>query len=207
MKLHLLQGSPNCRKVMATANFLSLDVEMRFMELSSGETKSAEFLALNPNGLTPTLEHADFTLWESNAVMEYLADSAEENTLYPKNFRIRADISRWQFWEVAHYGRALGDILWEKFAKKVFLGEESNPVALADALNRFHQYAPILEQHLSGRDFLVGDSVTLADFSLACHAGYLGRSEVPLEEYPAISSWYSRLDEIPAWFESAPAAA
>lgn len=204
MKLHLLQGSPNCRKTMATAYFLSSEVEMKFMELSSGETKSPAFLAINPNGLTPTLEHGDFKLWESDAVMQYLADCGEENNLYPKNAQVRADINRWQFWGSAHYGRAVGNVLWEKFARKMFLGEETDPVALEDALVRFHQYAPVLEKHLSERNFLVGNSVTLADFSLACHAAYVHIAELPLENYPSISSWYKRLDDIPAWLESAP---
>ena len=98
MKLHLLQGSPNCRKTMATAYHLSSDVEMHFMELTSGETKSAEFLAINPNGLTPTLEDGDFKLWESEAVMQYLADCGGGNTLHPRDPKTRADISRWRFW-------------------------------------------------------------------------------------------------------------
>ena len=204
MILHVLQGSPNCRKTMATAYYLSRDVEMHYMELTSGETKSAEFLAINPNGLTPTLEDNDFKLWESEAVMQYLADSGDENTLYPRDAKVRADIDRWRFWGVAHYGRAVGDILWEKFARKVFMGEETDPIALENALGRFHTYAPILEKHLAGKKYLVGDAVTIADFSLACHAAYLQLSEVPMKEYPSINAWYDRLNGIPAWVDSAP---
>lgn len=174
MKLHLLDRSPNCRKVLATINQLNLDIDCQPLDLFSGETKSDAFMAINPFGKTPTLVDGDFILWESNAITQYLADKSSDNQLLPSDAKSRANITRWQFWEACHYGRAVGDILWEKFAKEVFSGEKTDEEALADALNRFHQCAPILEQQLEKNDFVCGDKVSLADFSLACHAAFFG---------------------------------
>lgn len=204
MKLYLLRNSPNCRKVLATMNYLSLDIELIPFDLSKGETKEPAFLAVNPNGKTPTLDDNGFILWESNAISQYLSDSATDNSLLPKNKKARADITRWQFWETNHYGRAVGDILWERFAKELFTGETTDPEILEDALNRFQEYAPILEQQLKQHSFVTGETVTLADFSLACHAGFVELGGLPIADYPNIVQWYQRMDDVPGWRESAP---
>ena len=204
MKLHIFRNSPNCRKVLATINYLKLDVELILYELSDGEYKSEPFLAMNPNGKTPTLDDNGFTLWESNAINQYLSDSANDHSLLPQDYQARANVTRWQFWECNHYGRAVGDILWERFAKEMFTGEAADPAALDDALQRFHAYASILEQQLANHDFVVGNTVTLADFSMACHAGFIEMAGVPLDDYPNITQWYKRMDSVPGWTDSGP---
>lgn len=204
MKLHIFRNSPNCRKALATINYLKLDVELVLYELSEGQYKSDAFLSMNPNGKTPTLDDNGFTLWESNAITQYLSDSATDHSLLPQDKQSRANITRWQFWESNHYGRAVGDILWERFAKELFTGEPADPADLEDALQRFHTYAPILNQQLAAQAFVAGNSVTLADFSMACHAGFIEMAGVPINEYPQIVGWYQRLNEVSGWIESAP---
>ncbi len=204
MKLYILRNSPNCRKVLATANYLNADVEYVYFELDKGQTQTPEFLAINPNGKTPTLEDNGFVVWESNAVIQYLSDKQGDNNLYPQDIKQRTNINRWLFWEANNYGPAVGDILWESFAKEMFMGEPGSPEALHDALSRFHQQAPILDKQLSQTDYVAGDEVSLADFALACHAGFISMAQVPVEEYPALAAWYQRLNTLPAWKESAP---
>lgn len=204
MKLYLFRNSPNCRKVLATIYQLKLDVELIEFTLEEGRQKTADYLSMNPNGKTPVLDDDGFILWESNAINQYLAGKADSNTLLPDDHQRRADIIRWQFWETNHYGRAVGDILWEQFAKALFTGEASDPDALNDALNRFHQCAPILEQQLNKHPFITGDTVSLADFSTACHSGFLEMAKVPVADYPNIAQWYQRMDDVPGWSESAP---
>ena len=120
MKLYTLPGSPNCRKVIAVIHQLGLDVDIQQLQPTSDDLEKPEYLALNPNGMTPTLKDGDFTLWESNAIMQYLASSAADNDLFSNDPKIRTDITRWHIWEQAHFGKAMGTLLWENFAKPVF---------------------------------------------------------------------------------------
>jgi len=86
MKLYAIVGSPNSRKVLSVINHLQIDVEVEYLDLSQGDHKTPSYVALNPNGMVPTLVDGDLKLWESNAIIQYLADKAGDDVLFPKNF-------------------------------------------------------------------------------------------------------------------------
>lgn len=144
-----------------------------------------------------------FTLWESNAIMQYLA-SRKTNTLWPEDPRTRADIARWQFWQVAHWHQGCGGFLWENLVKKLLLGVEPDPVALQQAEEAFHREAPVLDGHLANRQYLVNDVLTLADFSVGSYLHYAVSAALPPERYRNIRAWYARIETLPAWQETAP---
>lgn len=206
MKLHIFAASPNCRKATALINHLEIDVELNELNLTTGEHKSAEILGLNPNGSVPILEDGDFSLWESNAILQYLAEHHAvehgENDIYPSDIKKRAAINQWLYWQTAHYGAAISTIAWENFAKPLFGLGDADQALVADGLARFHKYAPILEARLTDHDFVTGDTLTIADFAMANTATVNGPGKVPVGDYPAISAWYKRLDTIPAWQKS-----
>ena len=85
MILHTVAGSPNGRKVLATLSHLGLEVEIRHWNLFTGELRTPEYLAINTNAKAPTLVDGDFRLWESAAIMQYLAEKAGETPLFPRN--------------------------------------------------------------------------------------------------------------------------
>lgn len=201
MKLHVIPGSPNCRKIIAIISHLNLELDQNVLDIQTGEHKSAAMLALNPNGMTPILEDGDFVLWESNAIAQYLATAT---TLYPEDARVRADISRWQFWESTHYGKAAGDLVWENFAKQHFGVGNPDAGVVDAALTRYRSFADILDKHLDDRDFMVGELPSIADFCLASHAAYLEPAQIPYREFPNVAAWYDRLDELDAWRAAAP---
>ncbi len=87
-------GSPNSRNVEAVINHTGLPVERKYLGFFDGDLKTPEYLALNPNGKVPSLTDGDFVLWESNAIMQYLADKAGDAALFPKDLRQRADVVR-----------------------------------------------------------------------------------------------------------------
>ena len=94
MKLYGFPASPNTWKVRALASYLKTPLELELVDLSKGVQRSPTYLAINPTGRTPTLIDGDFSLWESNAIMQYIADKSA-NTLWPKDAHIRTDIARW----------------------------------------------------------------------------------------------------------------
>src|SRR5581483_10930017 len=93
MKLYGFPPSPNTWKVRACAAHLGIPLEFELVDLSRGEQRQPAYLALNPTGRTPTLADGDFTLWESNAILQYIA-SRTSNSLWPNDDRVRADVTR-----------------------------------------------------------------------------------------------------------------
>ncbi len=198
MKLHIVPGSPNCRKVQAVAHELQSPVEYVMVDFDSGGHKAPEYLALNPNGLVPTLVDGDLRLWESNAIAQYLADRHGQTALWPEDPARRADVSRWQSWELAHFGRHLATALVERIFKPLMGGTPDEAVA-TEALTAWAPTAAILDAHLAGQPFVAGEHHTLADFCLACQLPLATLGRIDLSPYPNMRAWLDRLDALPAW--------
>lgn len=204
MKLHHFPASPNCRKVLAAVAYLKRsDIELSFVSLPEGANKAATFLAIHPGGLVPALEDGDFRLWESNAILQYLAESSD-NQLWSDQPKERADIARWMSWQLAHWGPGVNILTYENFAKQLFGHGPADTEEVERGYVEFHRVAPILEAHLSAKKFLVGERFTLADIAVGSMLTYTGPAQHPLEEYPNIRAWNARLDEIEAWRKTAP---
>ena len=201
MKLYSIHNSNNCRRVNATIQHLGLDVEV--VEQQMGDIKTPEALTRNPNGKVPTFVDGDLTLWESRAIMQYLA-AKKPSAFWPNDDKRRADIARWQFWEATHLGRGTGAYAFENLFKKIFMKQDADPVALAVGDKEWRTFAPVLNAHLETRKWLLGDDLTLADFSVGGCFSYADASGLPWNEYTHIKSWWSRLNEIPAWKNTAP---
>ena len=147
----------------------------------------------------PVLEEDGFSLWESNAIVQYLATKKPEMGLPPKDERARADVSRWMFWESAHWDPACAILVWERLVKGMFGRGAPDPVEVEKGLAQFHRNAKVLDEHLKGRKFLCGDRLTIADFSVGAVMIMAERAQFPLEDYPQIRRWYASLAALPAW--------
>lgn len=204
MKIYQAPPSPNCRKVLAAVAYLKRpDVELQFVDIFKGETKAADFLEINPNGRLPALVDGDLKLWESNAILQYLAEKSD-NRLYSADPVERADICRWMSWQLAHWEPALRILTYENFAKELFGHGPTDTEEVERGYVEFHRVAPILESHLLNRRYVVGERFTIADIALASMLTYAGPAQHPLNEYPNISRWNASLDEIEAWRSTMP---
>ena len=203
MKLYGFPPSPNTRKVQAVAAQLDMPLEFEFVDLTKGRSRTPEFLNLNPNGRTPVLTDGDFTLWESNAIMQYIA-SRRPNSLWPDDARTRADISRWQLWQVAQWHEGCGGFLWENLVKQALGMGDGDPAALKNAETAFHRDAAVLDQHLGKRQYLVDGSLTLADFAVASYLHYADAARLPWDRYGNVRQWYARIEALPAWQQTRP---
>jgi glutathione S-transferase len=208
MKLHTVAGSPNGRKVEAVIHHLGLDVEIQHHDLFSGELRDPPYVAINPNSKVPTLVDGSFTLWESTAIMQYLADKAGAESLFPRDAQVRADITRWQCWEIAHFNRAFGTLAFEVVAKARNNFGGRDEYLVRQAQEDLAQFAPVLDAHLEGREYLVGKTITLADYSMIPFEGY--RSLLPFDWAPFknVNAYFDRVRTADAWVRAcAPAPA
>ncbi len=205
MKLHVLPPSPNAIKVLATAHHLDLPFELVMVDLFKGDQNSPAFAALNPNQKMPVLEDDDgFVLWESNAIMQYLAAQRPESGLWPAEPKAQADVARWQFWQTAHFGPTCGVYIFERVVKRIAAIGPANEAEVAKAEPDFHKYADVLDGQLRGKRWVTGDRLTIADFSLAAWMVYGGQAGFPLDRYREITRWYAGIVGLPAWKRTLP---
>ncbi len=203
MKLHTFVGSANSRKVEAVINHLGLKVEVQYHDALAGDLKAPGYLALNPNGMVPMLEDGQFVLWESNAIMQYLADQAGADALYPREPQLRADIHRWQFWELAHFNKAFGTLAFEAVAKpKLGLGE-TNQALVEVAQADLRRFTPVLERHLKDRRHLVGDRITIADYSMIATEFYKAAIPFDWSPFASVNAYFERMRTVEHWRRTA----
>jgi glutathione S-transferase len=200
IELYVFPPSPRSFRVMAIANHLGLDWSPRLLDLAKGDQKTPQYAALNPNMLAPTLKDGDYVLWESNAIGQYLALQRPESGLMPKDEYGRLDVTRWQFWELAHWDPACATFLFEYVAKPyVIKAGEPDLAAVAKGTEQFHRAAKVLDEELRNRKFVTGDTLTLADFSLGAALNYAEMGHLPVEPYNEIRRWHDALSALPAW--------
>ena len=200
IELYVFPPSPRAFKVMAVANHLGLDYEIRFLDLPKGAHKTPQFAALNPNVRMPTLKDGDYVLWESNAIGQYLAGKKPDAGLLPRDERARLDVTRWQFWDLAHWDPACAVFAFEYVAKPLFRGiKEPDMAAIEKGTEMFHRAAAVLNSQLKGKRFVTGDALTLADFSLGPPMNFAEMAHYPIEPYGEIKRWHATLRALPAW--------
>ena len=187
MKLYTNLFSPNARKVHAVAHELGIDLETQTVDLRAGEQRTPEYLALNPNGKVPTLVDGDTVLWESNAIMCYLAGKGDTE-LWPKSAK-RYDILRWMFWESNHLTNARDRLFGQKF----FSGGNPDEQIIERATKDFRKYAEVLDAHLANNTYVTGDTLTLADFAIGVDFGYAVPLDLPLDGLDNIARWWASL--------------
>jgi glutathione S-transferase len=196
MKLYYAE-TMNSYKTCAVARLVDLDVEFCRLDLKIGQQRSAEFLAINPNGKAPALVDGDHTLWESNAIMCHLAIKSGSD-LWPRDDRA-VEIIKWFSWSADHFCRFAGQLYFEHIIRAEFGMGEPDPEAVEEALAYVRRYGAILDDHLNGRKYLLDDALTVADFAVATVLPYATGARIPLAEFPAVQRWHDRLMEIPAW--------
>jgi glutathione S-transferase len=201
LKLHVFPVSPRGFKVLLTAHHLGIGYEFCMVDLAKGEQKTPEFTALNPNQRMPVLEEDGFALWESNAIIEYLA-SKKEGWL-PGETRARLALTKWLYWDSNHWDPTCAIFVFERLVKPLFgLGETSaDEIARGEA--QFHRLAFVLNGELEKHRFVAGNALTIADLAIGSSLCVAERAGYPLEAYRAIQRWHADLSSLPAWQKTA----
>jgi glutathione S-transferase len=175
-----------------------LDVEFEFVNVdpTKGELQRPEFLALNPAGKLPVLVDGDLILTESIAIVLYLAEKYPDKGLLPSGLRARAEVYRWLFFSATE----LEQPIW-RIARHTLLYPPEKRLAAEVTIARqdFLDMAAVMEKHMDGRQFLVGDNVTVADFVAAytLDMATVQEKQMLLDNLPRLRGFMERMYERP----------
>ena len=197
MKLYFSE-TPNPRKPCAVAKHTGAPVEFVRIELTRGEHKSPAYLAVNPNGKTPALEDGDLHLWEGHAIMAYLSVKTGSD-LWPGDPMKQVEVMKWLNWDTAHFSRQAGRLWFERYLKDAFGIGEPDTAEIEEATGFFLQFAAVLDNYLKGKDHLVDNRLTIADFGVATFMPLADQAELPLDDFAEIRRWSDRMMELDAW--------
>ena len=189
--LHEDRRSGNCYKIRLTAALLGLPLERKAYDILAGETRTPEFLAnVNSNGRIPVLQVGNRFLPESNAACFYLGEGTE---LVPTDRFARADMLRWMFFEQYNHEPNIATLrFWLAYLGKADLTEQQRAQIPAKRIAGEDALA-LMDRHLSGRAWFVGDACTLADISLYAYTHMAGDGGYDLAAFPAIRRWLARV--------------
>lgn len=197
MKLYGDPGSGSTRRVSAVLYHIGVEFESKMIDLFKGENRTREFLELNPNGAIPVLIDGDLVVYEASAINLYLVEKFDSDLLPTGNNRSLT--LQWMFWAAEHWRQGPPALFNERIAK-LAMGIPQDSRVIADAEASIRKFGAILDSHLDGRRYVVGDKVTLADIDLAATFSHLPRTRPPYHDYPNVMAWHQRLlDEVPAW--------
>jgi len=181
---------------------LSLDVEVRVVDLMLGGTKTPEFLAINPNGKLPALVDGDLALFESNAILIHLAERAD-SPLWPRDTATRSRALGWMFWQLGTMDPPKSVVTTQRVLVPM-MGGTPDSAAVEQALIGFRAAAAILDDHLARSPWLAGAECTVADIALGGCLTYAEPAGLPIDDYPHFARWRARLRARPAFAASAP---
>lgn len=196
LKIWGRNNSINVQKVLWCCE----EMDVPFMRIDAGGEfgglDTAEFQRRNPNGLVPVLEDDGFVLWESHAIVRYLADCHGRGGLWPEDVRVRADANRWMDWQ-------LGSV-WPPF-RVVFIGLVRTPAtqrddaAIASAFRSVTDYMRILDAHLKDREYVAGDHFSMGDIPMGAATYRWFNMDIERPDLPHLERWYQHLAARPAY--------
>lgn len=188
IKLYHFEISGNCHKVRLMLSLLGLDYES--IILANGAHKDPAYLALHPLGQVPLLVDDDVVIWDSQAILVYLARRYGEEWL-PIAAEPMANVMQWLSVAANEIQHGLSA------ARRYHLLNAKLDVELAE--NKAYLALGVLEQHLQGRQWLAGDRPTIADVACFPYVALAGDAKISLAPYPNVVAWSNRIKQLPGF--------
>jgi glutathione S-transferase len=195
MKLHGFVMSPNTRRARWMLEECGAEYTFVDVDLMTAEHKGDAYRALNPTARVPTLVDGDFTLWESNAILEYLAAKLPAARLGGADAREIGEVARWTFMNAAHLSPNVARI----FAHTIRLPPEKRiPQLVDEGRSEVDRSLAAFDAALAGREHVVG-RFTIADISIAATLSAAPMLGIDLSRFANVAAWYARVAARPAF--------
>jgi glutathione S-transferase len=198
LKIWGRKNSANVQKVMWMIGELGLAHERIDIAGEFGGNREPAYLALNPNGIVPTLEDGDFVLWESNTIVRYLAEQHPAAGLLPFDPRERARASQWMDWQLTVLGPVMTPVFWGLVRTPP---EKRDHAAINTGKVRATDAITILDAQLARTAYVAGDAFSIGDIPVAIFS-YRYRALVPERPgFPNFERWYAAVSKRPAFHD------
>ncbi|NVN11538.1 glutathione S-transferase family protein [Nguyenibacter vanlangensis] len=194
MTLPVLYNCPpsgNCYKVRLFAALAGIDLDIRDVDLVAGAHKTPMFTALNPWQQVPVLEDGETVIWDSQAILVYLAEKHDKTEWWPSKPAVRARIVKWLSVSANEIQHGPADA---RLVKKF-----DSPLRYDDVVTASRKILPIIDRHLADRVWLAGEGPTLADCAAYPYLKLAPEGGVSLEAYPALRQWLGRIEALPGY--------
>jgi glutathione S-transferase len=188
-------NSVNVKKALWAVEELGLKVQRIDAGMEHGVVKTPEYLKMNPNALVPTMDDDGFVLWESHAIVRYLAAKHGAGTLWPADLRQRADSDRWMDWAYT-FQASFRAVFWGLVRTAP---EKRDLKAIEEGRQRCAELLAIPDRALANRAYLGGASLTIGDIPLGCHVQLWMRLPIERPAHPNLQAWFDRLCARPAY--------
>ncbi|WP_417308633.1 glutathione S-transferase family protein [Devosia sp.] len=201
MTIRLLgrRNSCNVQKVMWMLDELELDHDHVEIGGAFGGNDSAAFLSLNPNGTVPVLKDGGLTLWESHAILRYLAAQYGSGRFWPEDPVDRAVVDQWTDWTATTFQPAWIALFWQVVRTPA---PQHDAEAIAAALHRTYRSFEIMDTRLASSPWLAGDAFSIADIAAGAALYRWSSMEIDRPELPHVEAWHERLSERRAFREA-----
>lgn len=196
MKIWGRDNSANVRKVVWCAEELGLDYERVDAGGAFGIVDTPDYLALNPNGRVPTLQDGGLTLWESNAIVRYLARRYGSGPFAPEDPALFAAADKWMDWTSFTLGGPFRDVFWNTVR---MTPETRDNDAVAGGIEACGKLLDIPEAELGAKPYLSGEDLGIGDIPLGCIAYAWFEMPIARPDHPNLSAWYGRLKQRAAY--------
>lgn len=196
MRIWGRKNSTNVRKVLWCAEELQVSYEHINAGGSFGVVDTPQFRAMNPNGLVPCLQDGDLVLWESNAIVRYLARQYGTRTFAPPDAKAWSTADKWMDWASLSFSMPLRDVFLNLVRRTP---EERNEAEISKGVAQCGRLMGVADEALRTARFLSGDDLGIGDIPLGCLAYVWFSMPIERPEFPHLSGWYARLTERPAF--------
>ena len=183
-------SSINVQKVVWCLDEIGLAYERVDVGGPFGVVDTPEYRAMNPNGLIPTLDEDGFVLWESNAIVRYLAAKHPQAGLWPGDLRVRADADRWMDWQGTSGSPAMRHAFWGLVRTSPDKRDEQ---VIRHSIGESEALMAILDDALADRPFIAGESFTAGDIAVGCLAHRWLNLPIERQSRPRVEAWYERM--------------
>ena len=190
--------SANVQKVLWCCGELSLAFQREDIGGPFGGNQEADYLALNPNGLVPTMIEDGLVLWESNTITRYLAAMHDAGGLLPAAPKERALAERWMDWQLSVLGPAIHPVFWGLIRT---LPEKRDMQAIEAARVKLAEVMAILDRYLGENDYVSGSTLTVGDIPVGIMTYRWFALDIERPELPNLRAWYDRLTQRPPYQE------
>jgi glutathione S-transferase len=191
--------SPNPQKISFALHELGLECEIVPVDLTKGEQRKPEFLALNPFGRVPVLVDGDLKLWESHAILAYLGDKTSK--LWPTTAAGRGDALRWLFFLSGHISPSATDLVFNRIAVKL-LGIPGDQDAIARGEKALPGVIGIVEGQLAKGKWMLGNEFSLVDCAYTPVLNALEKAGFGYRDFPKVQAYADACRSRPAWKET-----